>query len=127
MPTYLYIWSPILGEQKSSLKIDICSPNMGQQMSTLKMCICSPNIGEHMPTVINKQDQRLIPGATQYCVIKQEWQRLYNKHGACTTLIIFGSTHIDKQLLFSMLPSILIINFELILGPDGLILGLGKV
>ena len=27
------------------------------------------------------------------------------------------STHIDKQLLFSMLPSILTFNFDLILGP----------
>ena len=42
------------------------------------------------------------------------------------------STHIDKQLLFSMLPSILTFNFDLILGPfldfwgpSELMLGLG--
>ena len=46
---------------------------------------------------------------------------------------VLGSTHVVKQLLFSMVPSILTFDFDLILGsfltfwgPNGLLLGLGK-
>ena len=45
-------------------------------------------------------------------------------------LIVFGSTHIKKQLLFSLFPSILTFDFDLILGlfftfsgPNGLFVG----
>ena len=45
---------------------------------------------------------------------------------------VFGSTHVVEQMSFSMFPSILIFDFDLILGsfltfwgPTGLFLGLG--
>ena len=48
-------------------------------------------------------------------------------------IAVFGSTHVVEQLSFSMIPSILTIEFDLIsgsfftfLGPNGLILGLGS-
>ena len=50
--------------------------------------------------------------------------------GWCQVQIVFGSTHIVQQLIFSLFPSILMFDFDLILGlfltflgPNGLFLG----
>ena len=68
-------------------------------------------------------------GKISYLRLGKFWATLWL--GKCLKLVL-GSTHEVEQLSFSMLPSILTFDFDLILGsfltfwgPNGLFLGLG--